>query len=127
MTYHVCVWIDHREAKIFELTAGDVHTTRVEDGRPAHHLHRRANHIGLGTIAVDEPMLDEVAERLRTAKGILIVGPGKAKSVLRSYLEDHHPEISRNVWDVQASDHPTDAQLVATARAWFRAQGRMHP
>lgn len=126
MTYHTCVWIDHREAKIFELTADEARLTHVEDERPAHHLHRRANHLGLGTIELDETMLAEVADKLRTAKGILIVGPGKAKTALKAYIDERHPEIARNVWDVQASDHPTDRELVASARSWFHAQDRMH-
>lgn len=126
MTYHTCVWIDQREAKIFELTTKEVETTRIDDGRPAHHLHRRANHVGLGTIEMDDSMLAEIAEKLRRAEGILIMGPGKAKTVLKTYLDEHHPEIGRHVWDVQPSDHPTDAQVIASARSWFRAQDRMH-
>lgn len=126
MTFHVCVWIDQREAKIFEVTARDVTSTHVEDGRPKHHLHRKADHVGLGTVQMDPGMLEEVAQTLKSAKAILIVGPGKAKTVLRSYLDDHHPEIAAHVWDVQASDHPTDAQLVASARSWFHSQDRMH-
>ena len=126
MTYHACVWIDHREAKIFELTANAARVILVEDERPAHHLHRRANHVGLGTVGVDEALLAEIADKLRTAKGILIVGPGKAKTALKTYLDERHPEIGRNVWNVQASDHPTDGELVASARSWFHAQDRMH-
>ena len=125
MTFHVCVWIDQREARIFDVGATDSSVARVADDRPVHHLHRKANHVGLGTVEMDPDMLGEVADKLGAPKGILIVGPGKAKTVLKAYLDDKHPEIARNVWDVQPGDHPTDAELVATARAWFRAQNRM--
>jgi stalled ribosome rescue protein Dom34 len=125
MSYHTCVWIDHREAKIFEIAATDVITSHVKDDRPHHHIHRKANHVGFGTEPTDPVMLDEIAEKLRGAKAILIVGPGKAKTDLKSFLENRHAQIGRNVWDVQASDHPSDAELVASARSWFRAQDRL--
>lgn len=126
MTYHACVWIDHREARVFELTATDATTAHVTDDRPSHHIHRKADHVGLGKAEMDPAMLAEVADKLEAAKGILIVGPGNAKTAFKSYLDDHRPEISKNVWDVQPSDHPTDAQLIATARSWFQGQDRMH-
>lgn len=125
MTFHVCVWIDQREAKIFELTATEVAASHVEDGRPNHHIHRKADHVDKGTVQMDPHLLGDVAAKLKAAKGILIVGPGKAKTVLKTYLDDHHPEVAKYVWDVQASDHPSDAQLVASARSWFHAQDRM--
>lgn len=126
MTFHACVWIDQREAKIFGITSSGSTKQQVTDDRPVHHLHRKADHVGLGTVQMDETMLRQVADALATAKGILIVGPGKAKTVLRSYLDRHAPELAKRVWDVQASDHPTDAGLVATARAYFHAADRMH-
>lgn len=126
MTYHACVWIDQREAKIFEITSTESTKHQVTDDRPVHHLHRKADHVGLGTVQMDEAMLKAVADALGTAQGILIVGPGKAKTVLKSYLDKHTPELAERVWDVQASDHPTDAGLVATAQAYFRAADRMH-
>ena len=126
MTYHASVWIDHREAKIFEITASDATTSHVADERPQYHIHGKADHIDKGQVAMDRAMLDAVADKLKAAKGILIVGPGNAKTVFKSYLDEHRPEIGKNVWDVQPSDHPTGAQLVATARSWFHAQDRMH-
>ncbi len=126
MTYHVCVWIDHREAKIFELTSTDVATSHVNDGRPHHHVHRKADHVGQGKVEMDHEMLSAVAAKLKPAKAILIVGLGLAKTELKSWLDKHNPDIAKNVWDVQSSDHPTDAQVVAAARSWFHAQDKMH-
>jgi len=119
MTYHACVWIDQREAKIFELSATDVAASHVSDGKPHHHLHSKDEH-------AHQEMLADVAARLKPAKAILIVGPGQAKTAFKHYLDAHNPDIAKNVWDVQASDHPTDAQVVAAARSWFHAQDRMH-
>jgi stalled ribosome rescue protein Dom34 len=119
MTYHACVWIDQQQAKIFEITAKDVAASHVADAKPHHHLHHATGH-------ADTVMLAEVASKLKTAKAILIVGPGQAKLAFKHYLDAHNPDIAKNVWDVQASDHPSDAQVVAAARNWFHAQDKMH-
>ena len=39
MTYHACVWIDHDQAKIFEVTAVDASTSTVKSDKPRHHIH----------------------------------------------------------------------------------------
>ena len=125
MTYHASVWIDHREAKIFEITASDATTSHVTDERPQYHIHSKADHIDKGQVPMDRAMLDAVADKLKAAKGILIVGPGNAKTALKAFLEEHYAAIAANIWDVQPSDHPSDAQLIASARTWFHAQDRM--
>jgi hypothetical protein len=126
MSFHACVWIDHRQAKIFQIGAMTADLQSVTADGPARHLHRKANHVGLGTVEMDPDLMHEVAENLGVADAILIMGPGKAKTVFKGYLDEHFPEIAHRVWDVRPSDHPTDAQIVAEARSWFRAQDRMH-
>ncbi|MBK8083184.1 MAG: hypothetical protein IPK28_04710 [Devosia sp.] len=71
-------------------------------------------------------MLEAVGKALGKAKAILIVGPGKAKTVLAGYLNEHFPEVAKKVWDIKPSDHPTDAQVVAAARDYFHKADRMH-
>jgi hypothetical protein len=124
--YHACVWIDEKHAKIFEIDAGSAERSEVSDHRGIKHYHRKADHVGLGTVPMDPVMLGEVAEALRGVKAILIVGPGKARTVLAGYLNDAHPRIAANIWGIEPSDHPTDAEIVAQARAFFRAANRMH-
>lgn len=126
MSFHACVWIDQRHAKIFRIGAMTADMQSVSDDRPERHLHRKANHVGLGTVEMDHELMRELAENLRNVEAILIMGPGKAKTVFKGYLDEHFPDIAHRVWDVRTSDHPSDAQIVAEARSWFRAQDRMH-
>ena len=126
MTFHVCVWVDHQTAKLFELTAHDAVVGKVDDTRPPHHIHRSANHVGLGTVPLDPEMMAEIGDRLGDAKAILLVGPGKAKFELQNYLQLHAPAVAEKIWGVEPSDHPTEPQLIAWARSWFKAQDRMH-
>ena len=122
MSFHACVWLDQRHAKIFHIGAMTADMQSLTDDRPEHHLHRKADHVGEGTIEMDHELMREIAENLAGAEAILI----KAKTTFKSYLDEHFPELAHRVWDVRASDHPTDAQIVAEARLWFRAQDRMH-
>lgn len=126
MSFHACVWIDQRHAKIFRLGAMTVDMQFVSDDRPERHLHRRANHVGQGTVEMDHQLMREIAEGLHSAEAILIMGPGKAKMAFKGYLDENFPAVAQRVWEVRTSDHPTDAQIVAEARSWFRAQDRMH-
>ena len=126
MSFHACVWLDQRHAKIFHIGAMTADMQSLTDDRPEHHLHRKADHVGEGTIEMDHELMREIAENLAGAEAILIMGPGKAKTTFKSYLDEHFPELAHRVWDVRASDHPTDAQIVAEARLWFRTQDRMH-
>lgn len=126
MSFHACVWIDQRHAKIFRIGQMTADMQSISDDRSEQHLHRKANHLGQGTVEMEPALMREIAEGLGGAEAILIMGPGKAKTTFKGYLDEHFPELAHRVWDVRASDHPTDAQIVAEARAWFRTQDRMH-
>ena len=126
MSFHVCVWLDHSGARLFQITAHEAESTSVEDTRPPHHLHRSADHLGLGKVPMQPQLLAQLAEKLQDAQAILRAGPGQAKFELQNYLQRHFPAVAARIWGVEPSDHPTDAQIVAWARSWFRAQDRMH-
>ena len=124
--YHACVWIDQRHAKVFEIEPEMVRKIELNDPRPNRHLHRRANHVGLGTIEMNPVLLSEVAQAIGGAKAILILGPGKARVVLGGYLQEHFRRIADRIWGTEPCDHPTDAEVVARARTFFRSADRMH-
>jgi hypothetical protein len=124
--YHACVWIDHLQAKIFEIDAREVAKHEVHDHRPVHHLHRKADHVGLGTVTMEPELLEAVANALEGARALLIIGPGNARKVLAGYLHEHHPKLAKSIWGIHPSDHPTDAQIVAQAREFFESADRMH-
>jgi len=123
---NLCVWIDHYEAKIFGITTQEAEMQVVVDGQPKHHIHRKANHVGLGTDPMSHEFLEHVAKALGEAKAILIVGPGKARTELAGYLNDRFPALAKRIWAIEPMDHPSDAELVAAARKYFLAATRMH-
>ena len=126
MTYLMCVWIDHREARVYAIARDNSDLTEITSDSPVHHIHRKADHVGLGTVPADPEFLGDVAKALSPAKAILICGPGKARTELAGYLNDHAPAVGKRVWAIEAMDHPTDGEVVALARKYFRAADRMH-
>lgn len=124
--YHALVWIDHHEAKIFHFDASGSDREVVNSSHPHQHLHHKANTVGSGHAAVDISFLKEVAVALTPAGAILITGPGTAKTELSHYIQRTHPEVARRISGVDTVDHPTDRQLVALARTFFKKDDRMH-
>lgn len=124
--YHALVWIDHREAKIFGIGLEESDLSKIDDHAPRHHIHRKADHVGLGTMPMDIHFLHDVAKALEPAQAILIAGPGRAKTDLASFLTEHYPAVGNHVRHIEAMDHPTDGELVAAARKYFHAEDRMH-
>ena len=124
--YHALVWIDHHQAKIFHFDASGADRELVHSTNPHQHLHHKANSQDSGHAALDKPFLRQVAEALAPAGAILITGPGSAKTELSNYIQLTHPDLARRVSGVETVDHPTDNQLVALARTFFKADDRMH-
>ena len=124
--YHALVWIDHHQAKIFHFDASGADREQVRSTNPHQHLHHKANSQDSGHAGLDKPFLKQVAQALAAAGAILITGPGSAKTELSSYIEHTLPDLARRVSGGETVDHPTDAQLVALARAFFKKDDRMH-
>ncbi|HVY50728.1 MAG TPA: translational machinery protein [Devosia sp.] len=121
-----CVWIDHREARIFGVSADDADETVIRDEHAPAHIHRRADHVHKGKADPDRAFLEEVAASLGRFRGIIIMGPGTARTELAGYLAEAHPVIARRVWGIEPMDHPSDAEIIAAARKYFRGANRMH-
>jgi hypothetical protein len=124
--FHAIVWIDHAQARIFSFNADDVQQSVL---RPdlMHHLnvHRKAGSIGSGKAGPDADFLGSVTESLRDFGEFLIVGPGSAKSELSEHICTREPGLRSKLVGVETMDHPTDGQIVAFARKYFRAADRM--
>jgi stalled ribosome rescue protein Dom34 len=125
--FHVVVWIDHREAKIFQFNATDVDHTTVRSSHPDQHIHHKANAGDSGHAPVDNEFFKRVALAIAQAGAILITGPANAKTELVSYIKRHHPHFAERISGVETLDHPSDGALLALARTFFKADDRMHP
>ena len=125
--FHAMVWIDHREAKVFHFDAEHNEEVIVRNSHEHQNLHHKANSGDSGHAAVDKEFLQRVVAEIATAGAILVVGPGSAKTELRTYTQRFRPDVAARIRAVEALDHPTDGQLLAHGRKFFVADDRMHP
>jgi stalled ribosome rescue protein Dom34 len=124
---HAVVWIDHREARVFHFSPSDVERLVLHPDNPTRHIHHKANSIGSGHAAEDQHFLHAAAEAIADAGEVLITGPANAKNELVKHIDQHDHELMKKIVGVETVDHPSDAQLVAHARHYFKAEDRMLP
>ncbi len=125
MSKHAVVWLDHKEARIFNLHPDHVDEAHLHAPSHQHHKHPTG-----AEGAKDHPddakrFFHEIARSLEPSEEILVVGPAKAKLELIRYLHKHAHALETKVVGVETVDHPTDGQLVAYARTYFVAADRM--
>ena len=123
--FHAIIWIDHHQAKVFRFNASDIDRDVIRPHDPTVHLHHKANTVGSGHAPVDKDFFRRVTESVSKAGAIMIVGPASAKTELAAYITAHTPHLLARVSAVEAADHPSDGELVALARKFFRAADRM--
>jgi len=123
--YHAFVWIDHRLAKVFHFNDEANEVDQVHSGQAHQHLHHKANSVDSGHAPVDKDFLERVVKAVGSAGAILIAGPGTAKTELHTHIKHLHAPMAEKISAVETIDHPSDGQLLAHARQFFRADDRM--
>ena len=114
--FHVIVWIDHHQGKVFHFNTDEVDRTVVRPYDRTVHLHHKANTIGSGHVAADKEFLGRVTEAVAEAGTILIVEPAGDKTELANHLTAYAPDHSARVAGVEAVDHPGEGELLAKLR-----------
>ena len=117
------VWLDHQEAHIYHLDASGKQKEHLKK-----HTHQHSNdHADARKHQEDEKFFHEVANKLKNPAEILIMGPGLAKNHFKTHLEKHHhAALASKVVGVEAVDHPTEKQMLDTARKFFKTYDIMH-
>jgi stalled ribosome rescue protein Dom34 len=125
--FHAVIWIDHHEARIFHFNATDVDHVVLQPDNPTMHIHHKSNTIGSGHETLDKNFLHEVATAVAEAGAILIAGPGNAKAELMKHIEAHDKKLVKAILGVETVDHPSDGQLIAYARKFFKSADSKQP
>jgi hypothetical protein len=108
-TYHAVVWMDYQEAHVLMFDREHVETQRVKSR--SHHKHQGK--------PLDTPAFYAgIAKVLVGTHEVLLTGPGLARNEFQDWCHKHHASVT--VVDSIASDHPSDAQVVALARQYFK-------
>jgi stalled ribosome rescue protein Dom34 len=124
MSKQIAVWIDHKEARIFAVRVDKVDEEVVLAPHHMHHTHPRDAQ-SKGHPEDDKRFFHDVASSLEGAEQVLIVGPSTAKLDFLRYIEKHDHARGPKVVGVETVDHPTDGQLAAYAKSYFKRADRM--
>ena len=73
------------------------------------------------------PSFRQSPNRLQTLAQFLVTGPAHAKTEMIKHISQHDPALMKKIVGVETVDHPSDGQLVAHARHYFKAEDRMLP
>lgn len=120
MSYpHVIVWMDHQKATIIDFSVDDRHVLHLASEHPRQ-LHRKSGPMGPGRAPDDRHFFDEIAAAVGGSSEILVTGPGTAKVAFMTDLEKRHPAVAKLVVGVESLDHPSDGELLAYAKRYFR-------
>jgi stalled ribosome rescue protein Dom34 len=121
----VAVWLDHHEARVFHIgrESFDESTLRAS----AHHVRRHPDRNAAERNHPDDAkrFFQDVARALDSGEEILVVGPSSAKLQFLRYAHAHDPGLEARIVGLETVDHPTDPQLAAFARHYFREVDRM--
>ena len=111
------VYIDHENAKIFKMGAEG--TSEVQLHRHVHLHHKNNNE---DKKKDHSPFYHEVATALDSAAEVLVVGHGNAKEQFVHHLKEHkHDKLASKIVGVESVDKPTDNQILALARKFFKS------
>jgi stalled ribosome rescue protein Dom34 len=121
--YHAVVWLDHSEAHVLHFTPEEVEKAMIQAKEPHKHLH--AKHTLHEKHHGDGGFYHQIAAALNGAHEILITGPGSAKLELVKHIHAHDHALVPSLVAVETVDHPSDGQLLAYARKYFKAADRM--
>ena len=117
---HAVIWIDHKEARIFEIDSDKLEHSIVDS--PGPHIHRHANEVDLrirNHPDDEHRYFREVARALDHLGQVLLVGPAQTKLHFFRYLHLHDRPLEAKIVGIESADHPTDGQLVAHLRKYF--------
>lgn len=106
---HAVVWLDHHEAKVIQFNP--------EQHEAKHFKHHDSHKV--------EAFYHQIGASLSGVREILVLGPSNAKTEFMKHLQHHDPAIAKAVLGVEAADHPSEGQILAHARAFFKAKDRM--
>lgn len=114
---HYVVWINHDEARLFKFTPGKEEDRHLKN---KHHMNHHLNHQDQEKQNELKKYYKEVAESVKDATEILLMGPGMAKTEFKHYLDDHYKtSLAKKVIGVETSDKISDNQIRAAAAKFF--------
>ena len=109
--FHAIVWMDHHEAHVLMFDREHFERQRIKSR--SHHKHQ-------GKVGDAGAFYGDVAKALHGTHAVLLTGLGTARNEFRDWCKTHAKATAGVIFDSIATDHPTDNQLVALSRQYFK-------
>jgi stalled ribosome rescue protein Dom34 len=109
---HGVVWLDHQNAQLLTFDDDTMQAQRVQ----AHTHHTRQHGSGVRT---EHEFFGEVCDALNHVPHGLVTGPKQGLADFKHYVNKHRPALLVHLVGWEVSDHTTENQLLAQARAFF--------
>ena len=122
---HAVVWLDDNSARVFKLDAEDVDKARIKANEPHRQVSRRSGNVGEGEGRDNREYFEAILAELDDVDQWLIVGPGDSKKDLQKYVDGHAEVLRNKLVGIGPMERPSDGELLAHARAAFRAIDRL--
>ncbi len=120
MSYkHAIVWMDHHHATVIDFSIDDKHVVKVDAVEPRK-LHRKSGPMGAGHAPDDVEFFEAVVAAIGDSVEVVIAGPGNAKLAFVKHVEKKHAQTAKRIVGTETLDHPSDRELLAFARKYFR-------
>jgi stalled ribosome rescue protein Dom34 len=112
--------MDSEEARVFHVGATRFDESTVRS--PTRHVHRHPKDELTRTHNHPDDehrFFRALADTLKDADQILILGPSMTKLLFLRYLQKTEPALEARVVGLETADHPTDRQIAAHVRDYF--------
>ena len=122
---NMALWIDHDEAKIFQVEAATSDEVKVHSANQHIHRHPKDEKTRTRNHPDDEHrFFRAVAAALAGADQLLLFGPSVTKLRFLRHLRQDAPTLRACAVGVEAAEHCTDRQLLAHVRHYFHSDLR---
>jgi hypothetical protein len=116
---HAAVWVDHSEARVITFGTGATTSNLIQSTIHPDHVDHKVASFRAGYAHEDPTYLTAIAEALKSAREILILGPGGARKTLAHFIHDKVPTLAPRIMGVEPFDGRSEQEVVDFARNYF--------
>ncbi|MFZ4403035.1 MAG: hypothetical protein ACOYOK_02940 [Pseudobdellovibrionaceae bacterium] len=121
------VWLDSKNAHVFAMKTTGIEKSIVSKSEKDHHTrHKNDKHKD----SHSEHYYNQLADKLKDADQLLIMGPGLAKNHFKDHLTTHqkHTLATKIIGleKMESFEHKTEKQMLAKAHKFFKTYDLYH-
>ncbi len=116
------IWLDTQDAKIFELKPEGIEKSHVKKSGPDHH-HNKKDQVTDSQLG---HYFDALAEKIKSADQILLLGPSLGKNHFKTHLESHKSGLASKIIGMENLENVSEKQILEASRTFFKEYDRFN-